>query len=158
MYTKQILGGWDLQESDFATHAEWVRYKELHSPEFHTSEAVRLAALDEKKRQEAVALREKVVAVAAALSEGESITFSRKTTAPSGAVRLINLEIAGKPFPIEVLSVNSLSYFCPAFTKVEAEVIAKGFAKKIGEAAGIADASRVETRNVDKRTHAYDVF
>ena len=35
MYTKQILGGWDLTESDFNSHQEWLTHCERTQKEYH---------------------------------------------------------------------------------------------------------------------------
>jgi len=113
MYTKQILGGWDLQESDFSSRGEWLLHLERSTPEYHEREAKRLASLDEKKRQEAASLREKVAEMYSAIEEGELLTFTRKENRPSGAVRLINLKIGGKPVFWELLSVSALSFLTP---------------------------------------------
>ena len=44
MYTKQILGGWDLTESDFNSRQEWLTHCERSTKEYHEKEAARLAA------------------------------------------------------------------------------------------------------------------
>lgn len=158
MYLKEILGGWDLQESDFSSRGEWLLHLERSTPEYHEREAKRLASLNEKKRQEAASLREAVAEMYSAIGEGEKFTFTRKENRPSGAVRLINLKIGGKPVFWELLNVSALSFLTPAFSQQEAEIIVKGFLKVISEAAGIEPASKVESREVSKWEFAYDLF
>lgn len=160
MYLKEILGGWgdEKTRSDFATHEEWLLHLERSTPEYQEKEARRLASYHEAKQQEAASLREKVAEMYSAIGEGEEFTFTRKENRPSGAVRLINLKIGGKPIFWELLSVSALSFLTPAFSQQEAEVIVKGFLKVISEAAGIEHASKVESREVSKWEFAYDLF
>jgi len=157
MYTKQILGGWDLTESDFNSRQEWLTHCERSTKEYHEKEAARLAALDEKKAVEAAALREKVLKFLVSLESGEKITFAN-AMAHNGKLRIVNPKIGDIPLIWELFSVAGLSFCTNAYSEQDAKIIADAFTQALAQAANVNNAKAVEVRDISKYAKAFDII
>jgi len=157
MYTKQILGGWDLTESDFNSRQEWLTHCERSTKEYHEKEAARLAALDEKKSIESEVLREKVLKFLVALESGEKITFSNAMQ-HNGKLRVVNPKIGDIPLIWELFSVSGLSFCTKSYSEQDAQIIVDAFVNALAQAANVSNAKSVEVRDVSKYAKAFDII